>query len=67
MYAHLSLTGVEAGATVEKGDELGRTGSTGMAGGDHLHFAMIVQGVFVDPLEWWDPHWIQDNIELKLK
>jgi murein DD-endopeptidase MepM/ murein hydrolase activator NlpD len=67
MYSHLSLIGVEAGATVEKGDELGRTGSTGMAGGDHLHFAMIVQGVFVDPLEWWDPHWIQDNIDLKLK
>jgi murein DD-endopeptidase MepM/ murein hydrolase activator NlpD len=67
MYAHLSLIDVEAGTTVEKGDDLGRTGSTGMAGGDHLHFAIIVQGVFVDPLEWWDPHWIQDNIELKLK
>ena len=67
MYAHLSLIGVETGATVERGDELGRTGSTGMAGGDHLHFTMSVHGVFVDPLEWWDPHWIQDNIELKLK
>jgi hypothetical protein len=31
----------------------------------HFHFAMIVQGVFVDPVEWWDPHWIQDNIDLK--
>lgn len=67
MYAHLSLMDVEAGAAVEKGDELGRTGSTGMAGGDHLHFAMIVQGVFVNPVEWWDAHWIQDNIELKLE
>lgn len=67
MYAHLSLIDVEAGMTVEKGDVLGRTGSTGMAGGDHLHFAMIVQGVFVNPVEWWDSHWIQDNIELKLK
>lgn len=67
MYAHLSLIDVEAGATVGKGDVLGRTGATGMAGGDHLHFGMIVQGVFVNPVEWWDPHWIQDNIELKLK
>jgi murein DD-endopeptidase MepM/ murein hydrolase activator NlpD len=67
MYAHLSLIDVEAGTVVEKGGILGRTGSSGMAGGDHLHFAMIVQGVFVDPVEWWDPHWIQDNIELKLK
>lgn len=67
MYGHLSLIDVETGMTVEKGDNLGRTGSTGMAGGDHLHFAMIVQGVFVNPVEWWDPHWIQDNIDLKLK
>jgi hypothetical protein len=67
MYSHLSLIDVETGMTVDKGDVLGRTGSTGMAGGDHLHFAMIVQGVFVNPVEWWDPHWIQDNIELKLK
>jgi len=66
MYAHLSLIDVEAGTVVDKGDILGKTGSTGMAGGDHLHFAMIVQGVFVNPVEWWDPHWIQDNIELKL-
>jgi len=67
MYAHLSLIDVEAGVVVDKGDDLGRTGSTGMAGGDHLHFAMIVQGVFVNPVEWWDPHWIQDNIDLKLE
>jgi len=67
LYAHLSLIDVEAGIVVNKGDVLGRTGSTGMAGGDHLHFAMIVQGVFVNPVEWWDPHWIQDNIELKLE
>jgi murein DD-endopeptidase MepM/ murein hydrolase activator NlpD len=52
---------------VAKGDILGRTGQTGMAGGDHLHFAVIVQGVFVDPAEWWDPHWVKDNIDLKLK
>jgi murein DD-endopeptidase MepM/ murein hydrolase activator NlpD len=65
MYAHLSLIDVGAGMVVDKGDILGRTGSTGMAGGDHLHFAIIVQGVFVNPVEWWDPHWIQDNIELK--
>jgi len=67
MYAHLSLIDVAAGTVVEKGDILGRTGSTGMAGGDHLHFAMIVQGIFVNPVEWWDPHWIQDNIDLKLE
>ena len=42
-------------------------GATGMAGGDHLHFAVLVHGVFVNPVEWWDPHWIRDNVELKRK
>jgi murein DD-endopeptidase MepM/ murein hydrolase activator NlpD len=67
MYSHMSVIDVSPGTSVAKGDVLGRTGQTGMAGGDHLHFAVIVQGVFVDPVEWWDPHWIQDNIDLKLK
>jgi murein DD-endopeptidase MepM/ murein hydrolase activator NlpD len=65
LYAHLSRLDVAEGTDVAKGDILGATGSTGMAGGDHLHFAMIVQGVFVDPIEWWDAHWIEDNVELK--
>jgi len=39
------------------------TGTTGMAGGDHLHFSMLVNGVFVTPIEWWDQHWIDVTIE----
>ena len=31
---------------------------TGLAGGDHLHFTMLVAGHPVNPVEWWDPHWI---------
>ncbi|MCP4682337.1 MAG: M23 family peptidase, partial [Desulfobacterales bacterium] len=41
-------------------------GQTGLAGGDHLHFGVMVGGVFVNPIEWWDSHWIQDNITRKL-
>jgi murein DD-endopeptidase MepM/ murein hydrolase activator NlpD len=67
LYAHLSRIDVEKGKDVVRGAVLGLTGSTGMAGGDHLHFAMIVQGVFVNPVEWWDAHWIRDNVELKVK
>ena len=67
MYSHLSRMETEVKKEVKKGDILGRTGATGMAGGDHLHFAMLVQGVFVNPIEWWDEHWIRDNIELKMK
>lgn len=67
MYSHLSRMETEVKKEVKKGDILGRTGATGMAGGDHLHFAMLVQGVVVNPIEWWDEHWIRDNIELKMK
>jgi murein DD-endopeptidase MepM/ murein hydrolase activator NlpD len=63
MYGHLSQIAVKAGDQVDKGGLLGRTGATGLAGGDHLHFAMILQGEFVDPVEWWDPHWLKDQVE----
>jgi murein DD-endopeptidase MepM/ murein hydrolase activator NlpD len=63
MYSHLSQIEVKVGREVNRGDVLGRTGNTGLAGGDHLHFAMIIQGEFVNPLEWWDPHWLKDQVE----
>jgi murein DD-endopeptidase MepM/ murein hydrolase activator NlpD len=66
MYSHLSQIAVKAGERVAKETVLGHTGSTGLAGGDHLHFSVLVQHMFVDPIEWWDSHWIQDNITLKL-
>ena len=66
LYGHLSEITVETGKAVRKGDTLGRTGQTGLAGGDHLHFAMLVNGEFVDPLEWFDPKWLREHIEPKL-
>lgn len=66
MYAHLNGFEVQAGQEVQKGDIIGHTGTSGLAGGDHLHFSVLVQGVFVNPLEWWDPTWIQNNITSKL-
>ncbi|MCP4668285.1 MAG: M23 family metallopeptidase [Deltaproteobacteria bacterium] len=66
VYSHLRKTRVEPGLTVKKGDVIGLTGQTGLAGGDHLHFGMMVHGVFVNPIEWWDPHWIKDNVTRKL-
>ena len=67
LYAHLSSFEVPVGAMVDKGQELGKSGQTGMAGGDHLHFTMLVNGQMVNPIEWWDPHWIQDRIVRKLR
>jgi murein DD-endopeptidase MepM/ murein hydrolase activator NlpD len=66
LYAHLSSVKVAPGQMVEKGMVLGCSGSTGLAGGDHLHFSMLVGGTFVNPVEWWDEHWIQDNVTMKL-
>ncbi|MEN3339849.1 MAG: hypothetical protein V7647_3525 [Acidobacteriota bacterium] len=66
LYGHLSSIGVKAGQMVDKEQELGRSGMTGLAGGDHLHFTMLVNGQMVNPVEWWDAHWIQDRILRKL-
>ncbi len=67
LYAHLSSIGVKAGDMVEREQEIGRSGKTGMALGDHLHFTMLVNGHMVNPVEWWDPHWIEDRILRKLR
>ncbi len=66
VYAHLSRIEVSLDQEVKRGEVIGISGQTGLAGGDHLHFSVMVGGVFVDPLEWWDEHWIQDNITRKL-
>lgn len=58
LYSHLSQINVTVDSMVDTSTVLGLTGTTGMAGGDHLHFSMLINGVFVNPVEWWDPHWI---------
>lgn len=63
LYSHLSKINVSPGDMVNQNTVLGLTGTTGMAGGDHLHFSMLVNGVFVTPKEWWDQHWIDVTIE----
>jgi murein DD-endopeptidase MepM/ murein hydrolase activator NlpD len=67
LYAHLSSIGVKAGDTVQKEQQIGRSGMTGMAAGDHLHFTMLINGQMVNPIEWWDGHWIEDRILRKLR
>jgi len=66
LYAHLSDITVKIGQNVARGETLGNSGSTGLAGGDHLHFSILVGGEFVNPTEWWDAHWIRDNVTGKL-
>ncbi|HVH29041.1 MAG TPA: M23 family metallopeptidase [Vicinamibacterales bacterium] len=66
LYGHLQGFEVKTGDRVTRGQTIGRSDSTGLAGGDHLHFTMLVNGQMVNPVEWWDPHWIQDRIDRKL-
>lgn len=67
IYGHLSTIMVNEGQRVSKGDIIAKTGATGLAGGDHLHFGLLMHGYEVSPLYWWDLHWIQVNVTDLLK
>jgi len=67
LYGHLSQIKVAVGDLVKKGGLLGISGNTGMAGGDHLHFAILINGIFVNPLDWWDSGWLRLHIEQYLQ
>jgi murein DD-endopeptidase MepM/ murein hydrolase activator NlpD len=66
-YGHLSSIAVGVGDTVKKGDTIGATGSSGLSAGDHVLFATLLDGLPVIPIEWWDAHWLEDNITQKFK
>jgi murein DD-endopeptidase MepM/ murein hydrolase activator NlpD len=66
LYGHLSSIDVKVGDTVNKGQVMGHSGMTGLAAGDHLHFTMMVDGQPVNPVEWWDPKWMQDRVFRKI-
>ncbi len=66
LYAHLDAIQAKNGQEVKRGEAIGQSGTSGLAGGDHLHFSILVGGQFVNPQEWWDAHWIADNVTKKL-
>ena len=67
MYSHLSSYNAQKDQLVSKGEIIGRTGVTGLAGGDHLHFGILIHNTFANPVEWWDATWITNNITSKIK
>jgi murein DD-endopeptidase MepM/ murein hydrolase activator NlpD len=67
LYSHLSSIDVKVGDSVQQKQILGKTGETGLAGGDHLHYGVYLDGVAVLPVEWWDGKWINDNVAPKLE
>jgi murein DD-endopeptidase MepM/ murein hydrolase activator NlpD len=67
LYGHLSTLEVKEGDEVKKGQTLGKSGATGLALGDHLHFEVLIQGISVTPVEWWDGKWIRDHVGRPLR
>lgn len=66
LYGHLSSIEVKEGQLIDRGQAIGKTGQTGLAGGDHLHFSMLLQAVQVNPMEWWDPKWLKERFSERL-
>lgn len=66
LYAHLSQIQAVKGSIVEKGEIIGKTGMTGLAGGDHLHYGTLIHQTYVNPVEWWDKNWIKNNVSDKI-
>lgn len=67
IYAHLNTINAAKGDQVTKGQILGQSGLSGMAGGDHLHYEVTLAGISVNPIEWWDKSWIENNIAGKFR
>lgn len=67
LYGHCSKMLVEVGEEVEAGQVIAKTGVTGLALGDHLHFGVLVQGVEVWPMDWMKQNWIKKNIDKVFK
>jgi hypothetical protein len=66
IYGHMRQIDVKVGNPIAKEQVMGKSGATGLAGGDHIHYSIQVDGVQVNPIEWWDEHWIQDRILSKI-
>jgi murein DD-endopeptidase MepM/ murein hydrolase activator NlpD len=67
LYSHLSSIDVKDGEQIKQRQPLGKTGETGLAVGDHLHFGVYLHGVPILPVEWWDEKWIRDNVQPKIE
>jgi len=67
MYSHMSLITVNKGNEVKRKQIIGKTGKTGLTTGDHLHYATLIHGAPVLPLEWWDAKWVKENILSKIQ
>ncbi|MGB5965384.1 MAG: M23 family metallopeptidase [Sulfurimonadaceae bacterium] len=62
IYGHCSNMMVKEGDSLRSNETIAKTGRSGYAMGDHLHFGVLVQGIEVRPQEWMDQDWIRKSI-----
>jgi murein DD-endopeptidase MepM/ murein hydrolase activator NlpD len=62
LYGHCSHINLSLGDSFKEKTPVSKTGKSGYAMGDHLHFGVLIQGVEVLPQEWMDNKWIKLNI-----
>ncbi len=67
LYGHCSSVAVNQGDEVKPHQVIARTGKSGYAMGDHLHFGVLIQGIEVRPQEWMDRKWIKLNVTKVIK
>ncbi len=62
LYCHCSELFVQKGQNIIPGMNIAKSGQTGYALGDHLHFSILISGIYVNPNEWMNGEWLQKNI-----
>lgn len=67
LYGHCSSINISNGDYLQAKGTIAKTGKSGYAMGDHLHFGVLVQGIEVRPEEWMDDKWMKLNISDVIK
>ncbi|MCJ7764324.1 MAG: M23 family metallopeptidase, partial [Thiovulaceae bacterium] len=62
IYGHCSNFMVKEGESLHSNTTVAKSGRSGYAMGDHLHFGVLVQGIEVRPQEWMDQDWIRKTV-----